>query len=174
MAWKSGVIGQARIKQTEAGPVTITSPGTAIPVVLACTAYAVGVNKQFNAVRAIFPFVKAGTGNVTVQVELQSDTGAGSAFQSLSLPSYVAGTAGAPTITPVGADAAHGAVVGTGPGIVEQAFDLDQVKVGTNLKIQITANFTVATTPTVTGTPLLEFFNAREEPPTSTTEATSA
>jgi hypothetical protein len=169
------MIGQARIKQPESGPVTLTASGAGSTITSTPTAYAIGTNKAFNAVRAIFPFIKTGGGGaVAVQLELQSDSGTSNAYQSVSLPSYVAGTANAPTITPVGTDAAHGYVATTGPGVVEAMWDLDNVKVNANLKIKISATFVAASVDAVVGTPLLEFFNAREEPPTSTTEATSA
>jgi hypothetical protein len=159
-------LSNAITKMTDA-PVTITSPGTAIPVVQDGTPFVVGVDKKYSACKVIFPFVKAGSSTVTVQIALVSDTDTGNAYQA------VYNTDGT-LITPVGADAQHGYIATTGNGIAEANFDLSQVRVGTNIKARITCNFGAVTSPTVIGPILLQFAGARREPPTGTVVSTVA
>jgi hypothetical protein len=156
-------------KLPEAAAVTVTATGsTMVPVISLGTAFVVGTTKKYSACKVIFPFIKAGAGGaVSVQIELQSDTGAASAYQSLTNTDGV-------TITPIGTDNAHGYVATTGAGLVEAAFDLSQVKVGTNLKVNISASFVATSVDAIVGNPILIFAGARREPPTSTLVSTVA
>jgi hypothetical protein len=164
MANKRAMLSNVITKCAETATVTYTAGGT---VTSSGTAFVVGVTKPYNACKILFPFIKAGSAAVDVQLELQSDTGAGLAYQSLTNTDGV-------TITPVGTDAQHGHIVTTGTGIVEANYDLTQVKAGTNLKIKITCTFTAAITDTVIGLPLIQFADARREPPTGTVVSTIA
>jgi hypothetical protein len=166
MANKRAMLSNVITKMTDA-PVTVTSPGTAIPVVVDGTAFVVGVTKPYSACKVIFPFVKAGGSTVAVQIGLMSDTGAANAYQDLTNTDGVA-------ITPAGTDAEHGYIATTGNGVAEANFDLSQVKVGTNIRVRITANFGAVTTPTAIGPILVQFADARREPPTGTVVSTIA
>jgi hypothetical protein len=146
-------------------PRTMTAGGTLTNL---SPAFVVGTDKKYLAAKALFPFVKAGGATaVSVQIELQSDTGTAGAYQSLTNTDGV-------TITPIGTDAGHGYVATTGAGICEANFDLSQVKVGTNLKVKVTCIFVAANTDTVIGETLLQLAGARKEPPTSTVVSTVA
>ena len=167
MANKRAMLSNTITKTAETAVTTVTANGGGLTITALGQAFVVGVTKPYNACKVIFPFIKAGASAVAVQIELQSDTGAGSAYQSLTNTDGV-------TITPVGTDAQHGYIATTGAGMCEAAFDLTQVKVGTNLKIKISGTFVAANTDTIVGLPLIMFADARREPPTGTVVSTIA
>jgi hypothetical protein len=165
------MIAQSRVKRIMDGAAYTASSS---PITASSGAFAVGTDKKFNAVKVIVPFKATGSAAKTLQIELQSDTGAASAYQSIPIPAYVAGTVSAPTITPLGTDGAHGYFATTGTGVVEATYDLDNAKVGNNLEVKLTSTFVATSVDTiVTDCVLLEFFNSREEPPVSTTGTTA-
>jgi hypothetical protein len=166
---KGTMLSNVITKTAQTSTTTITAAGSSmVPIVSLGTAFVVGVTKPYSAAKVVFPFIKAGGGGaVSVQIELQSDTGAASAYQSLTNTDGV-------TITPIGTDAEHGYVATTGNGVVEANFDLGQVKCGTNLKINISASFIAVNTDTVIGLPLIQFAGARRDPPTGTVVNTIA
>ena len=179
MSWKRSMLRNVIVKMPEVAAITLTASGGGSTITSLGTAFATGITKPYDAVKIVFPFIKTGGATaVAVQLELQSDTGTGSAYQSLGMISAFSmpPTAGNTpvTITPVGTDNAHGYVATTGAGLVEASYDLNQVMVGTNLKIKISATFVAASTDTVVGTPLLIFGDARQEPPSSTLVSTVA
>jgi hypothetical protein len=131
------------------------------------TAFVVGTDKKYSSVKAMFTGVKAGSAAVDVQIELQSDTDTGNAYRSLTNTDGVA-------ITAVGTDNAHGHVATTGNLLVAADFDLNQVKVGANLKIRVTCTFTAGSVDTVIGHMILLLAGARKEPPTSALISTVA
>lgn len=139
-------------------PRTMTAGATATNLSPALT---VGADKKFHGVKAIFPFVKAGSAAVSVVVAIQSDTGTASAYQTVA--TSVAGT-----------DAGHGYVATTGNAMAEVACTMDDVKMGANIKVLVTCTFTATSVDTVIGSTLLQFYNAREEPPVNTSMTTLA
>lgn len=125
-------------------------------------ALTVGADKKFHAVKAIFPFVKAGSAAVNVTVEIQSDTGAGSAYQAVATSSVV------------GTDAGHGYIATTGNGMAEVSCSMDDIKIGANIKVYVHATFVAGSVDTVIGSTLLQFSHARENPPVNTSMTTLA
>ena len=167
MSWKRTLTNMVKVKTAEVAPTTITASGGGSTITALGTAFAVGTDKKYSSVKVVYPFQKTGSAAVAAQIELQSDTGTASAYQSLTNTDGV-------TITAVGTDNAHGYVATTGVGLVTADFDLNQVKAGTNLKIKISCTFTASTTDATVGIPLYIFAGARNEPPSSTLVSTTA
>jgi hypothetical protein len=157
MGNKADVLNQIVTKLIDI-PRTMTAAGTLTNLSPALT---VGADKKFHAVKAIFPFVGAGSAAKTVTVAIQSDTGTASAYQTLA-------------VSTVGTDAGHGYLATTGNGVAEIACSMDDVKMGANIKVLVTCTFVAANTDTVIGPTLLQFYNAREEPPVNTSMTTLA
>jgi hypothetical protein len=123
-------------------------------------ALTVGVHKEFNEVKAIFPFVAAGAGGTkSVTIEIQSDTGAASAYQAVAT-------------SVVGTDAGHGYIATTGNGVAEVSCSMNDVRIGANIKVYV--HYLGTSTDTCIGPTLLQFYNAREEPPLNATMTTLA
>jgi hypothetical protein len=170
MGIKRGMLKHVAVKMTDA-PVTITSPGSAIAVTALSTAFDLGVDKKYTSVRAIFPFVKAGNGSVTVQMEIQSSTSSGGTYADVGVQ-LPATTNIDPTTAALCVDAGHGYVATTGNAVATSYCDL--INANRYLKVLITANFSAVTTPTVIGPIILVFEGSRDEPITNTGMLTTA
>ena len=170
MGIKRGMLKHVAVKMTDA-PVTITSPGSAIAATALSTAFDLGVDKKYVSVRAIFPFVKAGSSTVTVQMEIQSSTSSGGTYADVGVQLPATDNL-EPATAALCVDAGHGYVASTGNAVVSSYADLTSAN--RYLKVKLTANFGATTSPTVIGPIILVLEGARDEPITNTGMLTTA
>lgn len=137
-------------------PRTMTAGATLTNLSPALT---IGSHKEYNEVKAIFPFVKAGSAAVTVKVAIQSDPVTVGTYVTVAESTY-------------GTTAGTGYIATTGQGVAEITADMNNMLFGTNIKVLVTCVFTAGSVDTVIGSTLLQFSSAREEPPANTSMTT--